>query len=89
VRLGGITVRRIMPAIAAWILILVMSFVITPCQYAFAGGIESVDGLRQEIDTQERKDIALTVYNNNIALIKDMRTIQFARGLNLVELSGQ
>lgn len=87
-RLGGITVRRIMPAIAAWILILVMSFVITPCQYAFAGGIESVDGLRQEIDTQERKDIALTVYNNNIALIKDMRTIQFARGLNLVELSG-
>lgn len=70
------------------VFVLVASCIIVPCQYAFAGGGENMDGVRLEVGPKERKDMSLTVYNSNIGLVRDTRIIQFTRGLNLVELSG-
>jgi hypothetical protein len=85
VRLGGMTMRRIL---CAFVLLLVASFMIVPCQSAFAGASEQGEGIRLEAGTGDRKGVSLTVYNSDIALVRDTRIIQFSRGLNLVELSG-
>jgi hypothetical protein len=72
----------------ACILILIGVLVVAPCECAFAGGGEQVEGVRLEVGTEARKDLSLTVYNSDLALVRDTRIIQFSRGLNLVELSG-
>ncbi|MGB4274234.1 MAG: hypothetical protein WBJ95_05035 [Bacillota bacterium] len=77
--------RRVMFAL---MLVIIASFTIAPCYAVFAGGSESTEGVKLEVGTDQRKDLSLTVYNSDIALVRDTRYIQFARGLNLVELSG-
>ena len=71
-----------------FVLILVASFLTLPCQWVFAGGSQNVEGMRLEVGTGERKEVSLTVYNSDLALVRDTRFIPFSRGLNLVELSG-
>lgn len=76
------------PMSFACLFILIVSLIIAPCQHASAGGGEGLEGARLEVGTDERNDVSLTVYNSDIALVRDTRIIQFSRGLNLVELSG-
>lgn len=72
----------------ACLFILIVALIIAPCQYVSAGGGDDLEETKLEVGTEERKDMSLTVYNSDIALVKDTRMIQFSRGLNLVELSG-
>ncbi len=72
----------------ALVLVIVASFMIVPCDTALAGGSQYVEGIRLQVGTDRRKDVSLTVYNSDIALVRDTRFIQFSKGLNLVEISG-
>jgi hypothetical protein len=77
--------RRVLFAL---VLVTVASFMIVPYHTALAGGSQYVEGIRLQVGTDQRKDVSLTVYNSDIALVRDTRFIQLSRGLNLVELSG-
>ena len=33
------------------------------------------------------KDIAITIYNNNLGLVKDVRSLEFKKGLNILDFN--
>ena len=55
---------------------------------AFLPVLVSLNAVAQEIEKPASKDISITVYNNNLALIKDVRPAHFIKGENLIAFEG-
>jgi hypothetical protein len=61
---------------------------LTVSALVFFSSITYANGEEKRTSLEDQKSVAVTIYNENLALIKDQRTIKLDKGFNLLEFRG-